>query len=95
MKLPADIIDIISSFNGSQNELNTERGLRFMFLQTGKFFSWGDDREKTIHRFLELYDIRKCQELVKRLLKDEINWESKESFWATEIVVKKLLNNIR
>jgi len=96
MRLPIIIIDLISSFNGSQSELNTERGLRFMFLMTGKFFSWGlGNRDETLHRFLELYDIKKSQNLVELLLKDEKTWKSIESYWATEFQVKEILCTIQ
>ena len=94
MNLPIELVDLISSFNGSQQELHTERGLRYMFLMTGKFFSWGlGDRDATLHRFLELYDIKKSKCLVELLLKEE-KWEDKESFWATEKEVKKFLTEM-
>ena len=94
MKLPTQIIDIISEFNGSQEELNTERGLRYMFLMTGKFFSWGlGDRDETLHRFLELYQINKCKDLVEILLKDELDWKKKEDHWASTKQVKEILCN--
>ena len=95
MNLPIEIVNLISSFNGSQEELLTERGLRYMFLMTGKFFSWGlGNRDETLHRFLELYEIKKSKDLVKLLLRDEKCWKDKEDFWATENQVKKILTDM-
>ena len=95
MRIPKDVIDLISSYNGTDEELRTERGLRFMFLLTGKFFSWGlGDRDETIHKFLELYDIRKSKFLVDTLLWDEDTWAKHESHWASEVEFKQLLSNV-
>ena len=97
MRLPLEIVDIISSYNGTQTELNCERGLRYMFLFCGKFFSWGlGIREDTLPDFFELYkpssaNIRK---LVITLLKDEENWTAVEPNWATEIAVKDILSKV-
>jgi len=96
MRIPTEIICLISSFNGTDEELRTERGLRFMFLLTGKFFSWGlGDRDETLHKFLELYDIRKSKALVDALLWDEATWMAHEKHWASESEYKAILHNIR
>ena len=97
MKLPIEVIELISSFNGNQSELNCERGLRYMFLFFGKFFSWGlGNREQTLHMFLELYQPSRSQikNLVKLLLVNEKEWKEIESHWATEFRVKDILSKV-
>jgi hypothetical protein len=96
MKLPSEIVDIISSFNGTQSELNCERGLRYMFLFNGKFFSWGlGNREETLPEFFALYQPNRVsiRDLVKCLLKNE-NWKEVEDYWATEFRVKNILSKV-
>ena len=97
MRLPIEIVECISSFNGSQSELNCERGLRYMFLFCGKFFSWGlGNREETLHEFLHLYQPsqKSIKNLVKLLLAQEKSWRELESHWATEFKVKAILSKI-
>ena len=96
-RLKCNGTNIISSFNGTQSELNCERGLRYMFLFCGKFFSWGlGNREDTLPEFFSLYKPNEasCRDLVKTLLKDEKTWTEIESYWATEFRVKNILSKV-
>ena len=97
MKLPTNIVDLISSFNGTQSELNCERGLRYMFLFNNKYFSWGlGNREETLPEFFELYKPcdTSCKDLVKLLLKNEKYWKNIEDYWATQFEVKNILSKV-
>ena len=97
MRLPTEVVDLISSFNGNQSELNCERGLRYMFLFSGKFFSWGlGNREQTLHKFLELYQPhrKEIKNLAKVLLAKEKDWKEIESHWASALRVKGILSKV-
>ena len=95
MRLPIEIVDLISSFNGNQTELYTEKGLRYIFLVDCSFCSWGSgNRKETFHIFLDLYRIEKSFLLVKLLLKNISYWQEQTNHWATEKQVKQILSEV-
>ena len=95
MHIPACIIKIISSFNGNDKQLRTEKGLRIMFLKSNKFFTWGSaSREDSIHRFFQIYDINSHSNFVKEHLSvDEYSHFYND--WATETQVADIFSKIK
>jgi len=94
MHIPPDIISLISSFNGTDKQLATEKGLKVMFLKSNRFFTWNYAREDSIHRFFEIYDINSHSDFVKEhITENETNLFYSD--WATETQVLKMLSKIK
>ena len=95
MHIPACIIKIISSFNGNDKQLKTEKGLRIMFLKSNRFFSWGSaSREESIHRFFQIYDINSHAKFVREHLSGD-EYQFFYSEWATESQVSDIISKVK
>ena len=95
MHIPDCIIKIISSFNGTDKQLKTEKGLRIMFLKSNKFFTWGSaSREESIHRFFQIYDI----ETHSKFVREHLSAAEHSHFyneWATETQVADIISKVK
>jgi len=89
--IPTNICMIIVSYNGTDEELKTEKALRWLFLDNRKKFIWPyGDREETIHRFFGFYKIPDMHEVTDSLIKQHADYLPPN--WATSNQVLKLLS---
>jgi len=87
-----DICNIILSYNGTDAELETEKGLRWLFLTDRKKFIWPHgSRKQTLHLFFEFYQVPLCHGFVNDLLKGKPYTPPN---WATSNDVRRELLGI-
>ena len=91
--LPKELIRIIGEFYGNDDENYIRRGLRYMFLVNPAFFTWGSDREDTLHVFLQYYETQNARAFIDQLL-GEINWQEAEGYWASSSELTAILSQL-
>ena len=92
--LPTELIQLIQDYYGTDNENYIRRGLRYMFLLSPGFFTWGSDREQTLHIFLRYYETAHAKDFVDHLLLG-INWQTVENHWATSSELNAILSALK
>ena len=91
--LPDSLVQLILEYYGTDEQNYIRRGLRYMFLISPSYFSWGSDRNETLHIFLMYYENRNAKSFIEHLLKGT-NWKEAESIWATESELRQILSHL-
>ena len=75
-------------------QIETEKGLKTMFLKSNKYFTWNDAREDSIHRFFAIYDINSHLKFVQDNL-SQFEIDRHYSHWASAKQVENILAGLK